>query len=216
MLPYRVRYQTIEFGTLDIHIRSLRDKQEFSDEDGVSESLGIYSSNWSLFGVLWGSSFTLAKIMTDYSLNGRRILEVGCGLGLASLVLNHRDADISATDYHPEAEGFLDYNAKLNGGKKIPFARANWNDGNIGMGDFDLIIGSDLLYERGHAKTLSAFIDSHARKKCEVIMVDPGRGQIARFGRFMNEFGYKDELLPHTEVVSEKEPSRRQVHRYTR
>ena len=216
MLPYRVRYQTIEFGELDIHLQSLRDKQEFSDEDGVSESLGIYSSNWSLFGVLWGSSFTLAKMMKDYDLKGRRILEIGCGLGLASLVLNHRQADITATDYHPEAERFLDVNATLNEGKKIPFVRADWNDGNIGVGDFDLIIGSDLLYERGHAKTLSSFVDSNAKNQCEVIMVDPGRGRIARFGRFMHELGYEDELLPHTEIVSKEEPSRRQVHRYTR
>ena len=79
-----------------------------------------------------------------------------------------------------------------------------------------LIIGSDLLYERGHAKALSTFIDIHARQTCEVIIVDPGRGQITRFGRFMAELGYKDELLPVMDVVSEQEPTRRQVHRYIR
>ena len=43
----------------------------------------------------------------------KRILEVGCGLGLASLVLNERSADISATDYHPEVETFLKINTEL-------------------------------------------------------------------------------------------------------
>lgn len=216
MSEIRVRYQTIEFGDMDVHVRGLRDLQEFSDDDGVSESLGIYSSNWSRFGVLWGSSITLARLMSDYAIEGRRILEIGCGLGLASLVLNLRQADISATDYHPEVKNFLEINAKLNGGKEIPFKRADWNNGDIGMGDFDLIVGSDLLYERGHAETLSHFIEIHSRPSCEVIIVDPGRGQIARFGRLMIELGYEDELLPTMDVVSPEEPKRRQVHRYTR
>lgn len=41
MTTLRVRYQTLEFGTADIHIRSLRDNQEFSDNDGAA--LGISS-----------------------------------------------------------------------------------------------------------------------------------------------------------------------------
>ena len=52
MPPLRVRYQTIEFQDLDIHVRSLRDSQEYQDDDGEAEALAIWSSNWSIFGVL--------------------------------------------------------------------------------------------------------------------------------------------------------------------
>tara|TARA_R110002096_G_scaffold44524_9_gene119900 strand:- start:60014 stop:60622 length:609 start_codon:yes stop_codon:yes gene_type:complete len=201
---------------MDIHVRSLRDTQEYSDDEGVSEAIGISNSNWSLFGVVWGSSLTLARLMFDYSLEGRRILEVGCGLGLASLVLNHRLADISATDYHPNSEEFLLLNSKLNGDADIPFVRANWADGNIGLGEFDLIIGSDLLYERGHAETLSTFIDQHAKPICEVIIVDPGRGQLSRFGKLMVARGYSDVHHDPSAVVAEGEPPRGQTHRYLR
>lgn len=212
----RIRYQTVEFGTTDIHVRGLRDTQSYSDDHGISEAIGISSSNWSLFGVLWGSGLTLARLMFDYPLEGRRILEVGCGLGLASLVLNQRLADISATDYHPNSEEFLNANTKLNGDEKIPFVRANWADGNIGLGKFDMIIGSDLLYERGHAETLSKFIDEHARPVCEVIICDPGRGQLSRFGKMMVARGYSDEHLKSRGIASEDEPSRGQTHRYLR
>ena len=34
----RVKYQTIEFDNTDIHVRSLRDNQEFSDDDGIAEA----------------------------------------------------------------------------------------------------------------------------------------------------------------------------------
>jgi predicted nicotinamide N-methyase len=109
---------------------------------------------------------------------------------LATLVLNERTADITATDYHPEAETFLLENIKLNKGNPIPFFCTAWGEPNAGMGDFDLIIGSDLLYEQGHAELLAGFIDQHAKAQCEVVLVDPGRGMLGRFTRIMASFGY--------------------------
>lgn len=49
MPSLRFRYQTIEFGDrgeLDIHLRTLRDKQQFSDRHQVAEKLGISSASW--------------------------------------------------------------------------------------------------------------------------------------------------------------------------
>ena len=190
MASLRVRYQTIEFDDVDIHIRTLRDNQQFFDVDGVAEKLGISSATWPLFGIVWDSSKVLAHLVFDFEIMGKRILEVGCGIALSSLLLNHRCADITATDYHPEVEGFLLENVKLNQGKSIPFVRTGWEDEDCGMGRFDLIIGSDLLYERGHADELSGFIDQHANPICEVIIVDPGRGNHAKFSKKMVALGY--------------------------
>lgn len=186
----RVRYQTIEFGNIDIHIRTLRDRQEFSDPDGKAADLGITSSTWSLFGVIWASSELLAHLMSEYDIKGLRILEVGCGIGLASHVLIHRSADITATDHHPEVKAFLDENVKLNNSQEIPFFRADWSDENNEFGKFDLIIGSDLLYEPDHAMLLSKFIDRHAQPHCRVILVDPGRGHRSSFSKNMARLGY--------------------------
>jgi len=35
----RIRYQTIEFENTDIHVRTLRDKQQYCDDNGVAEKL---------------------------------------------------------------------------------------------------------------------------------------------------------------------------------
>ena len=78
-LPLRVRYQTVEFGKTDIHLCTLRDKQEFSDPDQVAHDLGIFSAQWSLFGVVWPSSLVLAHYVCDYQTDGKRILVIGCG-----------------------------------------------------------------------------------------------------------------------------------------
>lgn len=186
----RVRYQTIEFGDTDIHVRTLRDLQQYQDNNSIAESLGISSANWSLFGVVWPSSLVLAHFLIDFALEGKRILEVGCGIGLVSLVLNHLLADITATDYHPEAESFLRRNVILNNGRDIPFVRADWTDVNNRLGEFDLIVGSDLLYEAGHAELLSTFIEQHSKPHCEVVLVDPGRANDAKFSKKMIALGY--------------------------
>lgn len=190
MSNIRVRYRTIEFGDTDVHVRTLRDRQQYSDDQGLAAKIGISSANWPLFGLIWDSGEVLAHFMFDYRVVGMRILEVGCGIALASLVLNNRLMDITATDYHPEAENFLQKNVALNGGRKIPFVRTGWGNKNSRLGEFDLIIGSDLLYESGHVELLSGFIDQHAKQTCDVILVDPGRGHHARFSKKMVSLGY--------------------------
>lgn len=216
LITYRIRYQTKELGEIDLHLRTLRDKQQFSDDDHTASDLGISSALWPIFGVLWDSGEILAHYMATFSMEGKRILEVGCGIGMASLVLNHRHADITATDYHPEAGGFLAENVKLNKGKAIPFFLMDWTSVETHMGKFDLIIGSDLLYERGHAKLLSTFVDHHANKHCEVIIVDPGRNYQNNFSKEMLGF-----LFVHTQEKPENtdfllKPFNGWIHRYLR
>lgn len=152
--------------------------------------------------------------MFNFDISGKRILEVGCGIGLSSLVLNQRNADISATDYHPEVKPFLEYNVILNQGREIPFTRLGWDDGDLSMGTFDLIIGSDLLYEREHVNLLSNFILQHAKPTNEVIMVDPGRGHHARFSKRMVKMGYSHSQAPAKIAPYLDTPFKGQVLRY--
>ncbi|WP_321312135.1 class I SAM-dependent methyltransferase [Halarcobacter sp.] len=191
MSTVRVKYKTYEFDKMDIHLKTLRDKQEYdSDNEQELNEYGISSATWSLFGVVWPASSVLAHYMKDYDIKSKRILEVGCGIGLSSHLLNKRKADITATDYHPEVETFLNDNTNLNNLDKIPFERTSWSDEDDSLGKFDLIIGSDILYERWHIEELSSFINKHANKLCEIIISDPGRGNHSKFSKSMETLGF--------------------------
>lgn len=196
MTNLRLRYQTLEFGKTDIHICTLRDNQEFHDPDGIAEKLGISSASWPLFGVIWPSGLVLAHFIQNFDTHSKRILEVGCGIALASLLLNKQHADITATDYHPEANKFLQRNTLLNKDNPIAFEQADWaaaGDDHLGL--FDLIIGSDLLYEDSHAELLTNFIEEHSKPDCEVIIVDPGRGRKNKLSTRMIDLGFSSTLI---------------------
>ncbi|MFT2112699.1 class I SAM-dependent methyltransferase [Marinomonas sp. 2405UD68-3] len=156
----------------------------------VAEKLGISSATWPIFGVIWPSSLVLAHYIFDYKTESKRILEVGCGMALSSLLLNKQCADITATDYHPEAQIFLQRNTLLNEDNDIAFERVDWAGKNDDLGLFDLIIGSDLLYEDNHIDLLSSFINKHSKPISEVIIVDPGRGRKNKLNAHMKAFGF--------------------------
>jgi len=206
MTNLRLSYQTVEFGKTDIHLCTLRDRQEFHDPEGVAEKLGISSASWPLFGVVWPSSLVLAHFIFDYETDSKRILEVGCGMALSSLLLNKQCADITATDYHPEAQIFLQRNTLLNGGSAIAFEQVDWADTSDNLGLFDLIIGSDLLYEDNHVELLVNFIEGHSKPSCEVIIVDPGRGRKNKLSSRMMDFGFTSshQKPSHTDYIDQE------------
>lgn len=212
-------------GVADLHIRSLLDNQQFSDPQGLAALVGISAATWPLFGLLWPSGAELAARMGQRPVTaGERILEIGCGLGLASLVGHRRGADMTASDCHPLAGLFLANNLRLNGLAPMKYRHGLWgevahpappadgsphlpasapgvqavedsghaaNDGSVDVsGRFDLIMGSDVLYERDDSGGLARFIEDHTQPSAEVWIVDPHRGNRPAFNRRMADLGF--------------------------
>ncbi len=207
-------------GVADMVIRSLLDRQQFHDPLEAALRMGISSATWPLFGLLWPSGARLAERLACRPVRtGERILEVGCGLGLSSLVGHRRGADMTASDCHPLAGAFLAENVRLNGLLPLKYRHGHWGhrpldsdfdhvapvsampqtDDIAVSGRFELIIGSDILYERDEAGALADFIAHHAAPSAEVWVVDPNRGNRAHFHRNMAAlgFGLSEQNLNH-------------------
>ncbi len=201
MPGYQTRQEWVDIvGAAPLHIRCLLDRQQFADPHGHAAEVGISSAAWPLFGCLWPASLHLAALMALRPLPaGERILEVGCGLALASLVAHRRGADVTASDCHPLVADFLQRNLLLNGLPPLPYRHGDWAAAPGGppvqgealvAGRFGLILGSDVLYERDDAGHLSAFVERHALPHAEVLIVDPNRGNRAAFHRRMATAGF--------------------------
>ena len=191
MPGYQVKLQTVPVAEgAALEIRSLLDRQQYSDPLGEAEAAGISPATWPLFGQVWPSAQKLADLMQIWDFGTRRVLEIGCGLALASLVIQRRHGDITASDCHPLTESFLFANSELNALASLKYATGNWGRDNPGLGEFDLIIGSDILYERNHPKELAAFIALHAAGNAEVLIIDPNRSNRSAFHREMAAAGF--------------------------
>ncbi len=210
MPGYLVKQERIAVaGAPDLLIRSLLDRQQFSDPQGAAERAGIGSAEWPLFGLPWPSGVQLAARLARHELQpGERILEMGCGLALASLVAHRRGADVTASDKHPLTAHFLEHNLRLNALAPMAYRNGEWALPSVGAplalgtvrGRFDLLIGSDLLYERGSGPLLAGFIGRHAKPEAEVWIVDPDRGNRSPFHRAMHALGFQlqEERLDRT------------------
>jgi predicted nicotinamide N-methyase len=206
MPGYEVKFETVTVGGVDYTIRSLLDRQQYADPLGEAERAGISSAVWPLFGLVWPSARVLALAMDSHELAGKRILEIGAGLALASLVIHRRAGNMTVTDWHPLSAAFLKENLLLNGMGPLPYLTGNWAGSNPLLGQFDLIIGSDVLYERQQPAQLAAFIHRHAAPSAEIIIVDPDRGNRAGFCREMAALGYTLTMRPANRFLESGEP----------
>lgn len=216
MTGYQIKLETLCVAGLAMQVRSLLDKQQFHDPGGEAERIGISSAAWPLFGLVWPSALVLAGHLQDAVLGERRILEVGCGLGLASLSLHRRHGDVTASDCHPLAGSFLGENVRLNMLPALPYLHGDWAAGNDSLGLFDLIIGSDVLYERNQPGLLAAFIERHSQAAMEVVIVDPDRGNRSGFNKLMGALGFEREEFKVTRLADGSTPYKGRVLSYAR
>ena len=127
----------------------------------------------------WPSGIALTDHVAAHDLRGARVLEIGCGLGLPSLVAARLGADVVATDWSPDAIALLERNASRNG-LRMTAVRADWRDTDaIGLlGPFDLVVAADVLYEARNAAPILMLL---ATLGAPATIADPGRRHAVAF-----------------------------------
>ena len=105
---------------------------------------------------IWPSAYVLAQRIARE--NGRssgrpsRLLELGCGSGLAVVTALAAGFDVTAVDYYPAALEFVNVNAKLNGLPPPQIRVVDWRNYPDDLRDFDVVIAADVLYETGYCR----------------------------------------------------------------
>ncbi len=152
---------------------------------------------------LWPSALGLADALAARApeLQGRSLVEFGCGLGLPAILASRLGArPVLATDFHPDAEPWLRRNVARNAAA-VSFARLDWNTPSTLNGRrFDWLIGSDLLYERTHIPALVTCITALANPAASLLIADPGRDGLGSFTEALAHAGWQCDLEPRGEI----------------
>ncbi|HSD75864.1 MAG TPA: 50S ribosomal protein L11 methyltransferase [Solirubrobacteraceae bacterium] len=163
----------------DVRLLRPRDGEALLDEHAFEED--EFLPYWA---EMWPSSIALARALAPRSLGGRRVLELGCGLGLPSVVAALAGADVLATDWAPDALAFTARNARANG-VAIRTARVAWSEpaALLRGAPWDLVVASDVLYERRMVDDLLGLLPRLIDARGAVWLADPGRELAADFLR---------------------------------
>jgi|SRR5215211_562019 len=166
--------QSVKLSGGALRVLQPRESAELPDDGGVEWA--PIAPYWS---VLWRSGVALALALEGLPLRGRRVVELGCGLGMPSIAAARAGAEVLATDSSFEALALVERNAGENG-VAVETAAVDWNapDELVRRAPFDLVLAADVLYERASVAPLLDLLPVLAP---EALTADPGRSPADAF-----------------------------------
>lgn len=130
---------------------------------------------------VWESAIVLAEDLAAMDGAGKTLLELGCGLGLPSLVAARAGFTVTATDYEETALEGVRYNAERNRIGGLRTLVLDWRNLPDDLGTFDLVVAADVLYETHHPAVLAATILRTLAPSGLGLVADPCRAKAAGF-----------------------------------
>jgi predicted nicotinamide N-methyase len=165
----------------------------------IDDAAADPEQNLPYWAELWPSGVALAaKIARNPAMaQGRRVLELGCGLGVTAIAALRAGADLLVTDYSPEALALCSLNALEQTGAQPRTLRVNWRDPGLRLHDsgdrFPVVLAADVLYERRDVDPLLALVEQVVAPDGELWLAEPGRPPAARFLESIGARGWIDE-----------------------
>jgi predicted nicotinamide N-methyase len=184
----------IQIGTLQLQLQTPPDFDALLDEAARRTPDNVDAIPY--YATLWPSAHALAKTIWEMRdrLPGQRVLELGCGLGLPAIVAAKLGAAVIASDFHPDAGGWCLANAAANG-VALQFHPCDWQTPPA-WEPFDLVLGSDLIYERRHIPALVACVDQLCAPHGLALLADPGRDGLPQLTDALQTRGWQINLIP--------------------
>lgn len=124
---------------------------------------------------VWPSAIVLARRIVGEAGSRRALLELGCGAGLVATAAALGGFAVTATDYYDDSLLFTRVNVARNSGVDPITRLVDWRDLPADLGQFDLVVASDVLYEHTYGELVAAAIARTLAPRGLAILADPGR-----------------------------------------
>ncbi|QER41205.1 methyltransferase domain-containing protein [Thermodesulfobacterium sp. TA1] len=120
---------------------------------------------------VWEASLVLADYVAGLT-SPKKILELGAGLGVVSLVAAGFGHEVLATDYDKQPLKFLELSAKENG-LSLKTQVLDWTSPNL-QGKFELIVGAEIVFRKSLFDPLLEIFKNFLTDQGEVLLAHSG------------------------------------------
>jgi predicted nicotinamide N-methyase len=162
--------EEVDAGDEAVTVIRPSDWEELRHQEGADGRTAPY------WAIAWPSGVELATRLATMDLSGRRVLELGCGLAIPSIVAARRGAHVTATDGVSDAVVFAAHNFALNG-VEGEVELADWREARdlVDAAPWDLVVAADVLYLRANVEALLRLLPRLIGREGEAIVADPNR-----------------------------------------
>ncbi|MCA8989479.1 MAG: methyltransferase domain-containing protein, partial [Planctomycetaceae bacterium] len=149
----------------------------------------------------WASLWPAARLLTNVFLTkatppSQRVLELGCGIGLAGLAALAAGMSVTMTDNRAEALQVARYNAEQNGFTQFITCTLDWTRPPAER--YPCVIASDVLYEQKFHEPLLNALECLCEENGTIWIADPGRALLLDFIRLAQKRGWEPEIYDET------------------
>jgi predicted nicotinamide N-methyase len=188
---FATKTEKFEYARVSLRLVLPRAADELLDEEAFERD-----ERMPYWAELWPSAIALAQWLLDQqSLPHCQMIELGCGLALPSMVVSARGGTIVATDHNEDALIFARFNAVRNGLGQLATRLLDWRSDASELGQFDMAIAADVLYEQRNAHALAELLPRILKPHGRLIFADPGRRHLPLFQQVMRHRGWTEAAL---------------------
>jgi predicted nicotinamide N-methyase len=148
---------------------------------------------------LWIGATALARFLArSVELEGKKVLDLGCGLGLTGLVAAAKGAEVWLADREPAALEFVRASARLSGLEQVRTLALDFTTGSLPE-RFDAIFGAEIIYDPGAYSPLADFLEQHLAADGALYLTDAFRSDAESFFAELRRRGFAGERQPWRE-----------------
>jgi predicted nicotinamide N-methyase len=208
---YRMNFKTnditLPIGSFDIKLTTIDNIDELYDAliQKGSDHEDVKDERIPYWAELWASAIGMSRYLVDNPLvtSETSVLEIGCGLGLPSIVAGLQGAkQVVMSDYLQEALDFAQHNWSQNVSLKKPILNLmDWRTPDPAV-SADLLLASDVAYEKRAFEPLLKAFKTLVKPNGRILISEPNR-PVSKdfFSNLQNMGGY---AVKHTQMKVER------------
>ena len=212
-IPLADRYEFIreyvQIEDIEFKIHRIKDTDRLLDEliEKGEAHEDVQDERIPYWADLWPSAIAMGIYLRKHAhlVEGKKVLEIGCGIGLSAMVAKSCGGEVILSDYLVDALELATYNWKENFGEIPTCLQLDWRNPSPQHAT-EVLLAADVAYEeRAFEPLLKAFPVLLQENSC-LILSEPGRPIAHKFLASLENLGfsYQKEIIqiPYRNVLT--------------